>query len=144
MPSKRRPEALYDIKEDTMDDTTPIRRRAIEASDEDLSAVAEQVRSALTADSNDAEHDALVAVAELLDITYTTEEENSMGWFLVHSAVKVRAANQAEALKRISDALAEAGIEGLFPVGTFDAVPCDDPTTSRSAPARLRRIDDGR
>lgn len=37
--------------------------------------LATEVREALEGDSNDAEHDALVSVAEALNITYSTDED---------------------------------------------------------------------
>jgi hypothetical protein len=47
-----------------------MRRHVLEASDDQVLDAARIVRSALEGESNDAEHDALVLVADLLGIEY--------------------------------------------------------------------------
>jgi hypothetical protein len=51
-------------------DTTPIRRAVTDASDTELDSLASEIREALEGPSNDAEHDALAAVADFLGIDY--------------------------------------------------------------------------
>lgn len=57
-------------------DVTPIRRALLDASDAEILALVDTIRTALAGDSNDAEHDALVDVAEALGIERYDEEEN--------------------------------------------------------------------
>lgn len=56
-------------------DTTSFRRAAIDASDAQITALIDEVRSALEGDSNDAEHDALVSVAGFFSIAYEPAED---------------------------------------------------------------------
>lgn len=55
-------------------DTTPMRRAVLDASDIDLTWLRDEIRDALEGDSNDAEHDALAAVAEFFDIEWTSPD----------------------------------------------------------------------
>lgn len=48
-------------------------------------------------------------------------------WFEVTAVFQVRADDEDAATHRISDAVADANIPGLFPVGTFSARPTVDP-----------------
>lgn len=51
-------------------DATLFRRNALEAGDKDIEYLVNEVRAALEGDSNDAEHDALVYVADFFDIDW--------------------------------------------------------------------------
>lgn len=59
-----------------MADPGNIRRAILDASDDDLEAVAREITDALEGDSNDAEHAALVTVADTLGIGYDPDK----GW----------------------------------------------------------------
>jgi hypothetical protein len=54
-------------------DTTPFRRRALDARDEEITDLTQSIMRALEGDSNDAEHDALVSVAQFFGIDYDPE-----------------------------------------------------------------------
>jgi hypothetical protein len=60
-------------------------------------------------------------------------------WFQVLGSFEVKAVDQDEAIRKISDAVTTEKVPGLFPVGTFDAREVDDPI----ARAR-RRLEDAR
>lgn len=53
-----------------MIDTTPLRRRVIDATDDEINNLAREIRDALEGDSNDAERDALAYVAGFLGVEY--------------------------------------------------------------------------
>ena len=48
-------------------------------------------------------------------------------WFQVVASFEVKAADTDTAIRLISDAVTTEKVPGLFPVGTFDARPVDDP-----------------
>jgi dihydrodipicolinate synthase/N-acetylneuraminate lyase len=48
-------------------------------------------------------------------------------WFTVTAVVEVEALDEDAASHLISDAITEAEIAGLFPVGTFSARPTESP-----------------
>lgn len=56
-------------------------------------------------------------------------------WFQVVCSFEVKAADQDAAINLISDAVTTEKVPGLFPIGTFDARPVDDPVER----ARRRR-----
>jgi tellurite resistance protein len=57
-----------------MKDMTPIRRAVVEASDLELEGLTGVIVAALEGDSNDAEHDALVDVAQFLGLSWEAPE----------------------------------------------------------------------
>lgn len=62
-------------------------------------------------------------------------------WFEVTAKTKIRAASEDEAIDRVADVLRGRmeHVPRLFPVATFNAAPCADPTVRPSE--RERRID---
>lgn len=59
-----------DIRDDIMD----IRSRFVRASDDEICGIVSTITLALDGDSNDAEHDALIDVAEFMGIAPDQEE----------------------------------------------------------------------
>lgn len=58
-----------------MKDTTPFRRAALDTNDDEIVALTREITSALEGDSNDAEHDALVSVAQFFGLEWTALED---------------------------------------------------------------------
>ena len=59
-------------------DVTPYRRAVIDASDADLLYTVADIKTALEGDSNDAEHEALAGVAELLGIEWKSPYDDDI------------------------------------------------------------------
>lgn len=49
------------------------------------------------------------------------------GWFEVKAIVRVRAVDESDAINRLSSAIADAKVPGLYPVGEFSARDIEDP-----------------
>jgi hypothetical protein len=63
-------------------------------------------------------------------------DDSTHEWFEVRATVKVRAADENDAISRVAASIRTSEVSGLYPVGTFDARPADNPLTETP-----RRVD---
>lgn len=54
-------------------------------------------------------------------------DDHTHEWFEVRATVKVKAADENDAISRVVASIRTSDVPGLYPVGTFDARPADNP-----------------